>query len=92
MTARTFTSACPGQEFSSGTVAGGAGINAKQVLNARLAQNDPPDVFQVHAGAELLDHIDAGQIRDLLRQGAPHLRSEQHPVGSLAEERMTAVG
>jgi glucose/mannose transport system substrate-binding protein len=60
-----FTSTCPGQEFSSGTVAGGAGINAKQVLNARLQQNDPPDVFQVHAGAELLDHIDAGQIRDL---------------------------
>ncbi|MFC4072430.1 ABC transporter substrate-binding protein [Actinoplanes subglobosus] len=60
-----FTTACPGQEFTSGAVPGGAGINAKQVLNARLAQNDPPDVFQVHAGAELLDHIDSGQIKDL---------------------------
>jgi glucose/mannose transport system substrate-binding protein len=60
-----FTTACPGQEFTSGAVSGGAGINAKQVLNARLQQNDPPDVFQVHAGAELLDHIDSGQIKDL---------------------------
>jgi glucose/mannose transport system substrate-binding protein len=60
-----FTAACPGQEFRSGTVAGGAGINAKQVLNARLQQNDPPDTFQAHAGAELLDHIDAGQVSDL---------------------------
>jgi glucose/mannose transport system substrate-binding protein len=60
-----FTTACPGQEFTSGAVPGGAGINAKQVLNARLAQSDPPDTFQVHAGAELLDHIDSGQIKDL---------------------------
>jgi glucose/mannose transport system substrate-binding protein len=60
-----FTTTCPGQEFSSGTVPGGAGVNAKQVLNARLQQNDPPDTFQVHAGAELLDHIDAGQVKDL---------------------------
>ncbi|GIE77817.1 sugar ABC transporter substrate-binding protein [Actinoplanes philippinensis] len=60
-----FTTACPGQQFSSGAVPGGAGVNAKQVLNARLQQNDPPDVFQVHAGAELLDHIDSGQIEDL---------------------------
>ncbi|BEL12170.1 extracellular solute-binding protein [Actinoplanes sichuanensis] len=60
-----FTTACPGREFTSGAVPGGAGVNAKQVLNARLQQNDPPDVFQVHAGAELLDHIDAGQIKDL---------------------------
>ncbi|GIF35849.1 ABC transporter substrate-binding protein [Actinoplanes xinjiangensis] len=60
-----FTTTCPGQEFVGGAVAGGAGVNAKQVLNARLQQNDPPDTFQVHAGAELLDHIDSGQIKDL---------------------------
>ena len=60
-----FGTECPGQEFENGAVAGGAGINAKQVLTARLARNDPPDTFQVHAGAELTDHIDAGQLQDL---------------------------
>jgi glucose/mannose transport system substrate-binding protein len=74
-----FTEACPGQQFTDGVVAGGAGINAKQVLTARLAQNDPPDTFQVHAGAELSDFIDAGRVQDLtgeydewgLRQALP---------------------
>ncbi|MEU4557035.1 ABC transporter substrate-binding protein [Actinoplanes sp. NPDC023936] len=74
-----FTADCPGQQFTDGVVAGGAGINAKQVLTARLAQDDPPDTFQVHAGAELTEHIDAGQVQDLtaeydtwgLRQALP---------------------
>lgn len=60
-----FTTTCAGQTFENGVVAGGAGINAKQVLAARLQQGDPPDTFQVHAGAELLDHIDSGQVADL---------------------------
>ncbi|KHD78412.1 ABC transporter substrate-binding protein [Actinoplanes utahensis] len=60
-----FAADCAGQTFENGVVAGGAGINAKQVLDARLRQNDPPDTFQVHAGAELLDRIDAGQVADL---------------------------
>jgi glucose/mannose transport system substrate-binding protein len=61
----TFTTACAGQTFQNGAVAGGAGAQAKQVLAARLAQNTPPDTFQAHAGAELIDYIDAGQIEDL---------------------------
>jgi glucose/mannose transport system substrate-binding protein len=60
-----FDADCAGQTFQNGTVAGGAGTDAKQVLVARLEQNDPPDTFQAHAGAELLDYIDAGQIEDL---------------------------
>lgn len=56
---------CAGQEFVNGAVAGGAGANAKQVLASRLAQNDPPDTFQAHAGAELQDYIKAGQIEDI---------------------------
>ena len=60
-----FGTACAGQEFVNGAVAGGAGANAKQVLASRLQQSDPPDTFQAHAGAELLDYIDAGQIEDI---------------------------
>ena len=56
----TFGTACAGQTFQNGAVAGGAGANAKQVLASRLQQNTPPDTFQAHAGAELLDYIDAG--------------------------------
>jgi glucose/mannose transport system substrate-binding protein len=61
----TFGTACTGQEFVNGAVAGGAGSAAKQVLASRLQQGDPPDTFQAHAGAELLDYIDAGQIEDI---------------------------
>jgi len=60
-----FTSSCTQYKFVNGAVAGGAGSNAKQVLASRLQQNDPPDTFQAHAGAELTDYINAGQIQDL---------------------------
>jgi glucose/mannose transport system substrate-binding protein len=60
-----FKTDCSQYEFVNGAVAGGAGSNAKQVLASRLAQNDPPDTFQAHAGAELNDYIKAGQIEDL---------------------------
>jgi glucose/mannose transport system substrate-binding protein len=52
----------PSVPFKNETVAGGAGTNAKAVLAQRLAANKPPDSFQGHAGAELLDYIKAGQI------------------------------
>lgn len=43
-------------------VAGGAGSNAKAKLAADLANNNPPDSFQGHAGAELLGYISKQQI------------------------------
>jgi glucose/mannose transport system substrate-binding protein len=45
----------PNVEIIDATVAGGAGSNAKAVLATRMAANDPPDSFQVHAGHELID-------------------------------------
>src|ERR1700750_523506 len=60
-----FKTDCSQFNFVNGAVAGGAGANAKQVLASRLAQSDPPDTFQAHAGAELKDYIKAGQIEDL---------------------------
>ena len=50
---------CP---FKNETVAGGAGTNAKAVLQQRLKAGNPPDSFQGHAGAELRDYIKNGQI------------------------------
>lgn len=55
----------PDIEFVNAAVAGGAGSNAKAALASRLEANDPPDSFQAHAGAELTDYIDAGQLQDL---------------------------
>jgi glucose/mannose transport system substrate-binding protein len=64
----TFATDCGQFTFVNGAVAGGAGSNAKQVLASRLTQNDPPDTFQAHAGAELVDYINAGQVEDLSAQ------------------------
>ncbi|GII97947.1 carbohydrate ABC transporter substrate-binding protein (CUT1 family) [Sediminihabitans luteus] len=55
----------PDTEFVNGAVAGGAGSAAKDLLQSRLQTNDPPDTFQAHAGAELQDYIDAGQVEDV---------------------------
>src|SRR6266498_3930576 len=52
----------PNIQFINAAVAGGSGTNAKAVLASRLQANQPPDSFQGHAGAELLDYIKAGQL------------------------------
>jgi len=52
----------PSCKVKNEAVAGGAGSNAKAVLQQRLAAHDPPDSFQGHAGAELRDYIKAGQV------------------------------
>ncbi|MFE6996796.1 ABC transporter substrate-binding protein [Microbacterium sp. NPDC057659] len=55
----------PDVKFVNGAVAGGAGSAAKDLLQSRLQAGDPPDTFQAHAGAELQDYIDAGQVEDV---------------------------
>ena len=55
----------PEYGFENGAVAGGAGSAAKSLLQSRLRSNDPPDTFQAHAGKELTDYIDAGQLEDI---------------------------
>ncbi len=55
----------PNIEFVNAAVAGGSGTNAKAVLASRLQANQPPDSFQGHAGAELMDYIKAGQLEPL---------------------------
>jgi glucose/mannose transport system substrate-binding protein len=48
----------PGVEVVNATVAGGAGTNAKAVLQTRLQGGQPPDTWQVHAGRETLSYVD----------------------------------
>lgn len=62
---KVFDKQHPEIKFVNGAVAGGAGSAAKDMLQSRLQAGDPPDTFQAHAGAELTDYIDAGQIQDI---------------------------
>lgn len=55
----------PDIEFINGAVAGGAGSAAKDLLQSNLQNNNPPDTFQAHAGAELTDYINAAQLEDV---------------------------
>jgi ABC-type glycerol-3-phosphate transport system substrate-binding protein len=75
----------PNIQFENAAIAGGSGTQAKAVLASRLQNRQPPDSFQGHAGAELLDYIKAGQIEPLdsfydangLRQAYPQQLLDQ---------------
>ena len=57
---------CPDFKFVNGAVAGGAGSQRQAGAGvASCRPSDPPDTFQAHAGAELTDYINAGQVEDL---------------------------
>jgi glucose/mannose transport system substrate-binding protein len=60
-----FNTECKDYKFVNSAVAGGAGSNAKQVLANDLQAGKPPSTFQAHAGAELSDYINAGQVDDV---------------------------
>lgn len=55
----------PDIEIVDSAIAGGAGTNAQADLANRLLQDDPPDSYQRHAGAELSDDIEAGEVEPL---------------------------
>jgi len=67
-----FNEQYPDVEVINATVAGGAGSNAKAVLKTRMVGGNPPDSFQVHGGAELVDtYVKTGlmqPITDLLEE------------------------
>jgi glucose/mannose transport system substrate-binding protein len=61
-----FAEEYPEYNIVNAAVAGGAGTNARAVLATRLAQNDPPESWQGHAGQELIGtYVAAGQLEPL---------------------------
>lgn len=60
---KVFEAKYPTFTFVNAAVAGGAGTNAKAVLQTRLAAGDPPDSWQAHAGQETIaNYVPAGQV------------------------------
>jgi glucose/mannose transport system substrate-binding protein len=57
---KIFQGLYPNITFVNAAVTGGAGTNAKAVLQTRLAANDPPDSWQAHAGQETIANYVAG--------------------------------
>ncbi|MEV0645857.1 ABC transporter substrate-binding protein [Phytomonospora sp. NPDC050363] len=55
----------PDIEFVNAAVSGGAGSNAKAILQTRLKDGDAPDSYQRHAGLELQDDIRNGWVSDI---------------------------
>jgi glucose/mannose transport system substrate-binding protein len=87
---KVFSQQHPDFKFVNGAVAGGAGSDAKNVLASRLQTNDPPATFQAHAGAELTDYINQGQIEGLSAMYEEKGWNELFPEGLL--ERLELDG
>ncbi|PRX97223.1 ABC transporter substrate-binding protein [Allonocardiopsis opalescens] len=79
-----------GIAFNNAAVAGGSGTNAQGVLESRLQANEPPDSFQGHAGAELMDYIEAGYLEPLTEFYAEQGLNEVFPPELL--EQITLDG
>lgn len=60
-----FSDQNPDVEVVDSAIAGGAGTNAQAELANRLLADNPPDSYQRHAGRELAEDIDAGEVEDL---------------------------
>lgn len=87
---KVFDEQNPDLKFVNSAVAGGAGSDAKNVLQSRLQNGEPPATFQAHAGAELTDYINAGQIEDLTDLYNEKGWNERFPKGLL--DRLTQDG
>ncbi|MBW4436485.1 MAG: ABC transporter substrate-binding protein [Pleurocapsa minor GSE-CHR-MK-17-07R] len=80
----SFTETNPGVNIINSAVAGGSGVNARAVLTTRMLGGDPPDTFQVHAGAELNDlWVRAGLMEPLNDIFEANGWMEQYPQGLL---------
>jgi len=75
----------PGVNVIDSAIAGGSGVIAKAVLTTRMLGGDPPDAFQVHAGAELNSlWVKAGRVEPLNDLYEANGWMEQYPEGLLS--------
>jgi len=74
----------PDVNIINSAVAGGSGVNARAVLTTRMLGGDPPDTFQVHAGAELNTlWVKAGRMEPLNDMYEANGWMTQYPEGLL---------
>lgn len=79
-----FNEMYPNVNIINSAVAGGSGVNAKAVLTTRMLGGDPPDTFQVHAGAELNSlWVKAGRMEPLNDLYEANGWMDQFPQGLL---------
>ncbi|MCA0456251.1 MAG: ABC transporter substrate-binding protein [Chloroflexi bacterium] len=79
-----FNELYPNVNIINSAVAGGSGVNARAVLTTRMLGGDPPDTFQVHAGAELNSlWVKAGRMESLNDIFEANGWLEQYPQGLL---------
>jgi glucose/mannose transport system substrate-binding protein len=72
----------PGIEVINAVIAGGAGSNANAVLATRMTGGNPPDTFQIHGGAELIDTwVKSGFTESLADLYAEKGLNEKFPQG-----------
>jgi glucose/mannose transport system substrate-binding protein len=63
---KIFKAQNPNLEIINATVAGGGGTNAQAVLRTRVLGGNPPDSFQVHGGADILENwVKSGKLQDI---------------------------
>src|SRR5687767_2692485 len=75
----------PGVNIIDSAIAGGSGVNAKAVLTTRMLGGDPPDTFQVHAGAELNSlWVKAQRMEPLNEMFEANGWMDQYPEGLLS--------
>lgn len=71
-----------GVRIVNAAVEGGAGVNAKEELATRMAEGDPPDAFQVHAGRELIDTwVESGGVEPVTFLFEEHDWLDRYPPG-----------
>ncbi len=79
-----FNSQNPQWQVYNSAIAGGAGSNAKAVLQSRVLAGNPPDSFQVHMGHELLDtYVAPGYMDNLDDIFQANTFTTQFPKGVL---------
>jgi len=86
----------PNKKIINAAVSGGGGVRAKAVLKSRMVGGNPPDSFQVHGGAELIENyvktdlmypitglLEKWEVKDKFNKQLLHWNSYQGEIYSI---------